>query len=263
MAGFGGLEGVKHIHQHGYIDSFSSGEGWRQIWDGPGYQAYNTTKNATTEVFVASTNATDNTSGVGARVVCAEGLDTAGYYKMVMADMNGQTPVSIGTDWLYIQHLCVHEAGSSGKHAGSIYAGTGVWSSGVPATKWSMMYDGDNTSQSSLVFVPKGYTGYLLFSAACSARSSTVYVTFRMRAFDFSGSSPMPAETHDKFVVTQNMSNRTTGTPEAFPELTGLYAEGKASGNGVDACTMVVLLLVENEADGTPQMEEVDYLTAP
>lgn len=119
-------------------------------------------------VTVSSSSANDTSAGTGARTVTLSGLD-ANYNAITETiAMNGQTAVTSVNTYLRVSPLVTLTAGSGGKNAGVIYAGTGSVTVGVPATIYSSMGTGFNESHQAFYTVPAGMTAYLLDISATS-----------------------------------------------------------------------------------------------
>ena len=87
--------------------------------------------------------------------------------------MNGQTAVNTTKSYLRINRGIVRSAGSGGANAGTIYAGTGTVTAGVPANVYlSINGDGDNQTLMSLWTVPAGYTAFLTKMALSTGTST-------------------------------------------------------------------------------------------
>jgi hypothetical protein len=129
------------------------------IWEQGGLYAYP----ASATVMTISSSSTDDTAaGTGARTVEIFGLD-ADYNEInEVVTLNGQTAVNTTKSYLRINRGIVRSAGSGGANAGTLYAGTGTVTSGVPANIYlTINGDGDNQTLMALWTVPAGYTAFL------------------------------------------------------------------------------------------------------
>ena len=145
------------IFKFGYNNNVGSTR--ETIWEQGGLYAYP----ASATVMTISSSSTDDTSaGTGARTVEVYGLD-ANYNPIdEVVTLNGQTPVNTTKAYLRINRGIVRSAGSGGANAGTIYAGTGTVTSGVPANVYlSVNGEGDNQTLMGLWTVPAGYTAFL------------------------------------------------------------------------------------------------------
>lgn len=116
---------------------------------------------------ISSSSASDTAAGTGARTVLIEGLD-ANYNEISeTVTLNGQTAVNTTNSYLRVFHLAVTTAGSGGAAAGTIYAGTGTVTSGVPANVYAV-YGANGGSTACIWTVPAGYTAYVVSMAVAS-----------------------------------------------------------------------------------------------
>jgi hypothetical protein len=124
-----------------------------------------------TVIKISSSSANDTAAGSGARTVTINGLD--GSYNQISETviLNGQTAVNTTNSYLRVFHLLVATAGSGGEAAGTIYAGVGTVTTGVPATVYGV-YGANGGSTACLYTVPAGYTGYV-FDFLVSAGTTT------------------------------------------------------------------------------------------
>jgi hypothetical protein len=113
-----------------------------------------------TTLTVSSSNANDTSAGTGARTLAIFGLD--GNYNEIneTITLNGQTAVTTVNSYLRVFHLEVLTAGSGGAASGTIYAGTGTVTAGVPANIYSTYTTGAGAT-ACIWTVPAGYTGFL------------------------------------------------------------------------------------------------------
>lgn len=116
---------------------------------------------AATVMKISSSSVDDAAAGTGARTVAIFGLDTDYNEISESVTLNGQTAVNTTNSYLRIVRMYVVTAGSGGTAAGTIYAGTGTVTTGVPATVYGMVALGANQTQMSFWTVPAGYTLYI------------------------------------------------------------------------------------------------------
>lgn len=194
---------------------------------------------------VSSENANDTAAGTGARTVLIEGLDANYNYVSETVTLNGQTAVTTTTLFLRINHMTVMTAGSGNTNAGNINIGTGVVTSGTPATMYNLIYVGLNSTTTGAYTIPAGYTAYMyqgLFSAGQA--SGTTAVTGRLLGTGTNNIS------YTEAVVTLNngAADYRFEIPLAIPEKTTLEARaiGAAANN---ACSsMFILCLIKNNS---------------
>jgi len=128
---------------------------------------------------ISSTSADDDgdPAGTGARTVLITGLD--GNYNVVSetVTLNGQTEVNTTNSYLYVNGFTVTAVGSGDANAGTIYAGTGTVTAGVPAVVYDAIAAGYNNRTTAHYCVPAGYTAYItegIFTAGQASGSTSV-----------------------------------------------------------------------------------------
>ena len=125
-----------------------------------------------TVMKISSSSADDAAAGTGARTISIAGLD-ANYNEISeTVILDGQTAVNTVNSYLRISRMFVVTAGSGATAAGTIYAGTGTVTSGVPATVYGMITLTANQTQMAFWTVPAGYTLYLMGTFFTSANST-------------------------------------------------------------------------------------------
>ena len=125
-----------------------------------------------TVMKISSSSADDAAAGTGARTISIAGLD-ANYNEISeTVILDGQTAVNTVNSYLRISRMFVVTAGSGATAAGTIYAGTGTVTSGVPATVYGMITLTANQTQMAFWTVPAGYTLYLMGVYFTSANST-------------------------------------------------------------------------------------------
>lgn len=139
------------------------------VWAQGGTYAYPA---AATVMKISSSSANDASAGTGARTISIAGLD-ANYNEISeTVILNGQTEVNTVNSYLRIFRMYVVTAGSGATAAGTIYAGTGTVTSGVPANIYGMITLTANQTQMAFWTVPAGYTLYLTGIYYSSANST-------------------------------------------------------------------------------------------
>jgi len=180
-----------------------------------------------TVMKISSSSANDAAAGTGARTIAIFGLD-ANYNEInETVVLNGQTSVDTTNSYLRISRMYVATAGSGATAVGTIYAGTGTVTSGVPATIYGMIAIGANQTQMSFWTVPDGYTLYLTGVFYTSANTTAnAWTNFQLIQRPLGG------------VFRQQSSSRVAGngdfvldlhTPIAFPEKTDIEVRAVAS----------------------------------
>ena len=180
-----------------------------------------------TVMKISSSSADDAADDTGARTISIAGLD-ANYNEISeTVILNGQTEVNTVNSYLRIFRMFVVTAGSGATAAGTIYAGTGNVTSGVPAVIYGMIALNANQTQMAFWTVPAGYTLYLMGVYYSSGNSTAnAWTNFQLIQRPLGG------------VFRQQSSTRMPGsgdfvldlhTPVAFPEKTDIEIRAVAS----------------------------------
>jgi hypothetical protein len=202
------------------------------VWAQGGTYVYPT---AATVMKISSSSADDAAAGTGARTISIAGLD-ADYNEInETVILDGQTAVNTVNSYLRITRMFVITAGSGGTAAGTIYAGVGTVTSGVPATVYGMIALNANQTQMAFWTVPAGYTLYLTGLFYTSGNSTAnAWTNFQLIQRPLGG------------VFRQQSSTRTAGsgdfvldfhTPMSFTEKTDsdIRAVASAGSSNVSA----------------------------
>lgn len=112
-------------------------------------------------VDIASTSTDDTSAGSGLRTLLLIGLDTNDNIQSETISLNGQTEVTSSNTYSAIHGFRGLTAGAGNTSAGTIWAGNGVFTSGVPATKYCSADAGHNKSLCGYYSVPAGKTLFL------------------------------------------------------------------------------------------------------
>lgn len=180
-----------------------------------------------TVMKISSSSADDAAAGTGARTISIAGLDASYNEISETVILDGQTSVNTVNSYLRISRMFVVTAGSGATAAGTIYAGTGTVTSGVPATVYGMVAIGANQTQMAFWTVPAGYTLYLTGLFYTSANTTAnAWTNFQLiqrplgGVFRQQSSSRVPG--NGDFVVDLH-------TPLAFSEKTDIEVRAVAS----------------------------------
>ena len=168
----GQIQGHSNVIVFGYNADVDTSE--ESVWPTDGTVPH---PSAESVLKISSGSTDDAAAGTGARTVFIEGLD--GDYNVVSetVTLNGQTAVNTTNSYLYVNRFTVLTAGSGGKNAGIIYAGTGTVTTGVPAVIYDLIAAGYNNRTTGHYCVPAGFTGYMvegIFSAGASSGNTSV-----------------------------------------------------------------------------------------
>lgn len=107
-------------------------------------------------VTVSSTDATDAAAGTGMQQVLVQGLNDQFEEISELVEMNGQTGVATVQSYFRVQRVVGTRAGAALQNAGTMYAGTGLITAGVPAVNLAEMPPLSGVSQGLYYTVPKG-----------------------------------------------------------------------------------------------------------
>lgn len=137
---------------------------------------------------ISSSSANDTAAGTGARTVRVLGINGTGGYAEEIVTLNGQTAVNTVHTYDAIETMTVLTAGTGNVNAGTIYAGTGTVTSGVPAVPYSAIGVGDNTSLVGHWTCPTGYTGYLVAGKVTTGTTAgSQYIIGKLKLRDTNG----------------------------------------------------------------------------
>jgi hypothetical protein len=161
------IQGHSGIIIFGYNGDLDTSE--ESIWPDGGTTPHPTVASV---LKISSSDANDTSAGTGARTVLISGLD--GDYNTVSETitLNGQTAVNTTNSFLYVNAFYVVTVGSGGANAGTLYAGTGIVTSGVPATVYDLIAIGYNQRTTAHYCVPAGYTGYMVSGLITAGQAS-------------------------------------------------------------------------------------------
>lgn len=116
---------------------------------------------AASTVKIASTNINDTLAGSGARTLRIIGLGPAGAVDQEDVNLNGQTEVVTTKTWTAINLLQVLTVGATRSNEGIIWCGNGIFTAGVPVTKYNMMEPAFTLSKTGIYTVPVAKTAFL------------------------------------------------------------------------------------------------------
>ena len=232
----GQIQGHSAVQVFGYNPDVDTSE--ESVWPADGVVPHPTVASV---LKVSSSDANDTAAGTGARTVFIEGLD--GNYNVVSETitLNGQTAVNTVNEYLYVNRFFVLTAGSGGKNAGNINAGTGVVTAGVPAVLYDLIGAGNNNRTSAHYCVPAGFTGYMMQGVVTAGKTSGGHeVTLKLQQHAPAGLVLTGA------IVTLSASTTQYNfdPPYAIPEknCVGAVAIGTATDNSVSAFFNLVLI---------------------
>jgi hypothetical protein len=199
---------------------------------------------AATVMKISSSSANDAAAGTGARTISIAGLD-ANYNEISeTVILNGQTEVNTVNSYLRISRMFVATAGSGATAVGTIYAGTGTVTSGVPANIFGMIAINANQTQMAFWTVPAGYTLYLMGVFYTSGNATAnAWTNFQLIQRPLGG------------VFRQQSSTRTAGsgdfvldfhTPISFAEKTDIEIRAVASAGSSNVSAEFEAIYIKN-----------------
>ena len=218
----------KTIFKFGYNAAVGSSK--ETIWEQGGLYAYPA---SATVMTVSSSSANDTAAGTGARTVEIYGLDADYNEISEIVTLNGQTAVNTTKSYLRINRGVVRSAGSGGANAGTIYAGTGTVTSGVPANVYlSINGDGDNQTLMSLWTVPAGYTAFLTKMTLSTGTSTNTKAV--LNASLVARPYGEVFQVKERFTLTDGTHEQFYTFPLSFAEKTDLEMRAFSSSGSVD-----------------------------
>jgi len=162
----GGFPGITK-HHLGALAYGIPNNGPFTLWGDNTLYTYPTSAVSVNSLSIASASANDTVAGTGARKVKITGLDTNYAAVTETVSMNGQTPVKLTEEFYRINEMSVYEIGSSLYNIGDVWLGTGTFTAGVPATKYSLILNETNVSENGIFTVPASHYA-MIFPPAVS-----------------------------------------------------------------------------------------------
>jgi hypothetical protein len=222
----------------------SVGTSFSTIWNGGGtLYAYPA---AATVFKISSSDANDTSAGTGARTVLINGLDANYAEASETVILNGQTAVNTVNSYIRFHYMEVSTAGSGGTAAGTIYAGTGTVTAGVPATVYGQITIGYNTSTSAMWTVPAGYTAYLT-SCTWTSGNTTANIVVTGGIFTRVYGGVFTTESTCKMLA-GNSFDRHFDIAVAFAEKTDIEMRAASSTAGSAVTGEFHIIYIKNEA---------------
>ena len=196
------------------------------------------------QMKISSTSANDTGAGTGARTVYILGINGTGGYVSETVELTGRTAVTTEHSYDAIEQMTVMSVGSGGVNAGTIYAGTGTVTAGVPATIYSAMGPGDNLSLVGHWTCPTGYTGYLVRGLlTCGTTGTGQYITGRLKQRGQDGIVRTAAVT----TVSNGVADYDFAYPVKILEGECVTATAKGSNNNNDVASYFQIVLIKND----------------
>ena len=140
------------------------------------------------KVKVASTSTDDDGGGIGMLTCLLIGLDASGNAQTETITMDGQTEVTSSGTYSAINGMRALTWGSQKYNVGTIWTGTGTFTSGVPATEYMSMHLRDNKAMTAIYTVPLGKTFYLekvVLTVATTNKDVEFYIETSLDGLNF------------------------------------------------------------------------------
>ena len=186
--------------------------------------------NTPATVKVASTDDTkDIAAGVGANTILLTGLDATGDAQtetVTLHASSGQTAVVTSSTWSAINGMTVATAGSETDNSGTIWCGTGTFTSGVPAVGLVSAGPGTNYSHTGHYTVPTNHALYLR-NAQMSGNGASAFKGVESDLFIYSVAAGVSYEIFEMHFG-DGASMTITGLLQALPAGTLVMLRGGA-----------------------------------
>lgn len=195
-----------------------------------------------------SSSSDDDTAneGDGARTVELFGLD-ANYDEISeIVTLDGTSEVTTSKSFLRINRGIVRSAGDNEVATGTIYAGTGTVTFGVPAQKYLSIKPEDGQTLMAIWTVPAGYTAYLTQTDVTVATTqNNKYATVHLVARPYGE----VFQVKDKFVLSEGSHHQEYSFPLKFAEKTDIEFRcvGDSSGANIAVSAGLDLVYIKNE----------------
>lgn len=233
----GNVAGTSMLNLQG--EAPAMGTTFQPIWGNAGGISTALVDSSRTDLFIASTSASDALAGpgVGAQTTTVIGLDGDGAAQTFTADMAGQTAVALTGTWTAINGITVASVGSTGWNVGDLWVGYGGFTAGIPASKLFYAPATYNLGKTLAYTVPAGKELYLKQFALMMGDTSK-FADFRVFTYDGTMRRAIaPLELGAGDFITD---------PDGAPALaagTMLWVEGKISATTSDVVVLIVAYL--------------------
>ena len=155
-ASSGDISGCNVIHKFGH--NLDVATIYETLWSYGSIYSYLDTA---TVLKVSSSSTDDTSSGIGARTIKIQGLDSNYLEIEETITLNGQTPVNTQNSFLRVYRAQVITVGSSNQNNGDIYMGTGTVTLGIPANVYAEIPQNYNQTMMAVYTIPANKTGYM------------------------------------------------------------------------------------------------------
>jgi len=232
----GQVVGHQYVFQFGQAATVTTNQ---TVWATTGVYAYPA---SATVMKISSANANDTSAGTGAQTVRITGLDANYNVITEVVALNGQTSVNTTNSYLRINDFYVVSCGSGNTAAGIIYAGTGVVTTGVPATVYSLMPVAYNAQTQAIFTVPANYTAYITsYTFTSNNTTANTICSGFLYVYQYGNNFPT-IEASARFNA-GNSFDRHFDFPLRFAEKTDLEMRVSAGASGQMSGEMHILLV--------------------
>lgn len=193
------------------------------------------------KVKVASTDADDTSAGAGVRTLTLEGLDSSGDAQTETITMNGQTEVESTKLYSAILGWRALTWGATTYNEGTIWVGSGTFTSGVPAVQMFAGEIRENRGNTAYYVVPNGktlYQRYITINVATTNKDCDFFIetsTNGLNWFTQPNYGMEPSEFQGKIIATPGL-----------PAGSHLRVEGISSASGTDVIVILDCELIDN-----------------
>lgn len=182
LASLGAYPGIEITRKTGHTNSISNTEAL--AWPlGTPYTAPTTADVAS--IAIASTDAEDDISKSGGRVLRIDGLGINHEPIIENVSLTGLTPTPLTNDFLRFNRLRLVSTGSEDVNTGNIHIGTGVFSdNGVPETTYGYVDSGAGADQMAFFTVPASKTALFGMNLMTIEQSRPLETSWIKRDYD-------------------------------------------------------------------------------
>jgi len=156
------------------------------------------------------------------------------------ATLDGQVVVVTSASFLRLFKMSADAPGSSESNIGTIYAGVGDVTAGVPATPYCLIDPGYGQSMQALYTVPQSYTALLFEYSVGTSASKAVETLLFTRSID----RAWTAKGHEHFY--QSRFSHEYRPPRKFQAKTDIELRVRAASSGGDVSGGFDLLLLQD-----------------
>lgn len=235
----GYFDHLDYVFKFGFNGEVGTTE--ESIWDQGDVYSYPA---SASQLTLSSDDVNDTSAGTGARTVSIQGLDANYEEQTETITLNGQTEVTSVGSYIRIFRMSVLTGGSGGTNAGTIYAGTGTVTGGVPANIFAIMSPGEAQTLMAIYTVPANKTAQLYSFGVSSFGNANAVATARLIVRNDGG----VFRTQDKVLITRGTLIIPHRFPVPIPEKSDIEVTAVASTGTIDVSAAFEIMLVDNGA---------------